>query len=215
MTERLEVDVLLVGRLMEFAVEALDRSVRMLDGRDPAERARLVQAHAGTIRAIATNGHDGASRALIESLPHLEIIACFSAGVDEIDVAAAAERGIPVTSTSDVLADDVADVAIAHCLLLLRRFRQADRFVRDGSWTAGQFPLARSIKGRAARYSWHGRHRPRDRAARRSHGRHRRLHVPPAEERAVPLLPRTCCNSPRPAISSWCAARPRRRHCGW
>jgi lactate dehydrogenase-like 2-hydroxyacid dehydrogenase len=60
----------------------------------------------------------------------LEIIACFSAGVDHIDLAAAAERGISDTATSNVLSDDVADVAIAKCLLQLRRFAQADRFVR-------------------------------------------------------------------------------------
>jgi hydroxypyruvate reductase len=146
-TERLPVHVLLVAKLMESAVEKLAARVQMLDGRDPAERARLVAAHAGTIRGIATSGHAGASRALIESLPKLEIIACFSAGVDEIDLVAAAERGIPVTATSSVLDDDVADVAIAHCLLLLRRFARADRFVREGKWTERAFPLGRSLKG--------------------------------------------------------------------
>ena len=147
MTERLPIDVLLVAKLMDSAVENLKRTVNILDGREADERARLVTAHADTIRAIATSGHAGASRALIESLPNLEIIVCFSAGVDEIDMVAAAERGIPVTATSDVLSDEVADVAIGHILLLLRRFNQADRFVRDGSWTKGQFPLARSLKG--------------------------------------------------------------------
>ena len=140
--------VLLVATLMPTVVEALGRAVPVLDGRDPVVRAQLVQAHGATIRAIATNAHDGASRALITALPALEIIACFSAGVDNIDLEAAAERGVIVTATSDVLADDVADVAIAKCLLLLRRFAQADRFVRDGGWPGGSFPLGRSLKGR-------------------------------------------------------------------
>lgn len=144
----LPVEILLVAKLMESAVEGLKNGFHVLDGREPQERARLVLAHADTIRGIATSGHAGASRALIESLPKLEIISCFTAGVDEVDMVAAAERGIPVTATSDVLADDVADVAIAHCLLMLRRFAQADRFVRDGGWTKGAFPLGRSLKGR-------------------------------------------------------------------
>jgi hydroxypyruvate reductase len=144
----LPVDVLLVAKLMDSAVEGLKRAFHVLDGRDPAERARLVVAHAETIRGIATSGHAGASRALIEALPKLEIISCFTAGVDEVDLVAAAERGIPVTATSDVLADDVADVAIAHCLLMLRRFAQADRFVRDGGWAKAAFPLGRSLRGR-------------------------------------------------------------------
>lgn len=140
--------VLLVASLMRSAVDGLGAAVDMLDGRDPVVRDDLVRNHADTIRAIATTGHDGASRALIEALPKLEIIACFSAGVDNIDLEAAAERGIPVTATSDALADDVADLAIAHCLLLLRRLNQADRFVRDGQWQAGEFPLARSLRGK-------------------------------------------------------------------
>jgi len=144
----LPVDVLLAAKLMPQIVATLEKSVRMLDGRDPAIREQLVKAHAGTIRAIATNAHDGASRELIESLPNLEIIACFSAGLDYVDVAAAKERGIVVTSTSRALNDDVADVAIAKILLLLRRFAQADRFVREGEWTRGTFPLGLSLKGK-------------------------------------------------------------------
>ncbi len=141
-------DVLLVANLMPSAVAALGSAVSMLDGRDPADCERLIRSHAGTIRGVATTGHDGASRALIAALPKLEIIASFSAGVDFIDLAAAAERGIKVTATSDALADDVADVAIGHCLLLLRRFAQADRFVREGAWASGRFPLGRTLKGK-------------------------------------------------------------------
>ena len=144
----LPVHVLLATGLMASTVTALGQAVTMLDGRDAAERDRLVAAHAGSIRAIATDGHGGASRALIEALPRLEIIACFSAGVDNIDLVAAAERGIVVTNTSDALAADVADVAIAHMLLLLRRFAQADRFVREGAWARGAFPLGRSLGGK-------------------------------------------------------------------
>jgi hydroxypyruvate reductase len=140
--------VLLVANLMQSAVDGLDAVVQMLDGRDPAVRDELIRTHAGTIRGIATSGHAGASRALIEALPKLELIACFSAGVDNVDVAAAAEHGIPVTATSDALADDVADLAIAHCLMLLRRLGHADRFVRDAQWPAGEFALARSLRGK-------------------------------------------------------------------
>ena len=147
-TKPLAAEVLLVSKLMPAVVEALAKQVTMLDGRDPERRAALVAERGGSIRGIATTGHDGASRALIEALPKLEIIACFTADVDEVDVAAAAERGIPVTSTSAVLAEDVADVAIAHCLMMLRGFVRADRFVREGRWQAGAFPLASAAGGR-------------------------------------------------------------------
>lgn len=146
-TERLPVRVLLAGALLPFAYDMLNDSVELLDGREPEKRSRLIADHRDSIRAIATNAHDGASRALIESLPRLEIIACFSAGMDYIDIEAAKERGVVVTNTSAALVDDVADVAIAHCLLLFRRFNQADRYVRDGGWLKQPFPLMRSLKG--------------------------------------------------------------------
>ena len=140
--------VLLVAQLMPSVITALQAAVDILDGRDPATRDDLVRTHAGAIRAIATNGHDGASRALIEALPKLELIACFSAGIDQIDIDAATERGVVVTSTSAALADDVADLAIAKCLMLLRRLTQADNFVRNGRWPAGAFPLGQSSRGK-------------------------------------------------------------------
>ena len=140
--------VLLVAQLMPSVIAELQAAVDTLDGRNPAIRDDLVRTYAGAIRAIATNAHDGASRALIEALPKLELIAWFSAGLDHIDLAAATERGILVTSTSAALADDVADLAIAKCLMLLRRLAQADKFVRDGRWPAGTFPLGQSLRGK-------------------------------------------------------------------
>ncbi|HLZ65899.1 MAG TPA: 2-hydroxyacid dehydrogenase [Aliidongia sp.] len=145
---RISVEVLLIADLLPASVAALAQHVTLLDGRDPAARATLVETRGANIRAIATNGHVGASRGLIEALPKLEIISCFSAGVDYIDIAAAAEHGVIVTNTSAALADDVADVAIAKCLLLLRHFAEADRFVREGQWNKGEFPFGRSTKGK-------------------------------------------------------------------
>lgn len=145
--EKLHEPVLLIAKLMPFAVEMLADAVEMLDGREPEALARIIAERGGQIRAIATDGHHGATRALMEQLPKLELIACFSAGMDYIDLGAAAERGIAVTNSSAALVDDVADVAIAHCLNLFRRFLQADRYVRDGAWLKGTMPLARSLKG--------------------------------------------------------------------
>src|SRR5215468_10720606 len=61
------------------------------------------------IRAIATEANRGATWDLMASLPNLEIISCFGVGVDGIDLAAARERGIPVTNTPGVMADKCAD----------------------------------------------------------------------------------------------------------
>ena len=73
------------------------------------------------------------------------MISVFGVGYDGVDVAAARARGVPVTNTPDVLTDEVADLGVALMLSIARRIPQADRFVRDGEWPEGPFPLARKV----------------------------------------------------------------------
>lgn len=110
------------------------------DALDPAVRAR--------IRGIATEANRGATRALIASLPKLEIISVFGVGVDAVDVAAARERGLPVTNTPGVLADECADLAIGMMLASARQIVIADRFVRSGEWLKGPIPLGHRVGGK-------------------------------------------------------------------
>jgi len=100
------------------------------------------------IRAIATEANRGASRALINSLPKLEIISCFGVGVDAIDLAAARERAIPVTNTPGVMADECADLAIGMMLASARQIVAADRYVRSGEWLKGPIGLGHSVGGK-------------------------------------------------------------------
>jgi hydroxypyruvate reductase len=101
------------------------------------------------IRAIATEANRGANRALIAALPNLEVIGVFGVGTDAVDLAAARERGIPVSNTPGVLTDECADLAIGLMLASARQLLFADRYVRDGSWAAkGPIPLGRSVGGK-------------------------------------------------------------------
>jgi lactate dehydrogenase-like 2-hydroxyacid dehydrogenase len=98
------------------------------------------------IRALATEANRGATRALIESLPNLEIISCFGVGLDLVDLVAARERGIPVTNTPGILADEVADLAIGLMLASARQIPFAERYVREGHWVnKGPIALGRSV----------------------------------------------------------------------
>ncbi|TGQ67556.1 2-hydroxyacid dehydrogenase [Mesorhizobium sp. M00.F.Ca.ET.186.01.1.1] len=103
------------------------------------------------VRGIATRGELGASRAIIEACPALEVISVYGVGFDAVDLAACRERGIRVTNTPDVLTNDVADLGIAMMLCLSRGMIGAERWVRDGSWAAkGLYPLKRRVWGRRA-----------------------------------------------------------------
>ena len=73
-------------------------------------------------------------RELLDSAPALRAISTMAAGVDNIDVAACTERGIPVGHTLDVLTESTADTAFALLLLAARRFVEGVDFVRAGRW---------------------------------------------------------------------------------
>ncbi len=111
------------------------------------DRAAAIRAVAPNIRAIVTNSSSGASRELIASLPRLEIITLFSAGYEGIDLAAAVERGIPVTNAPGANAASVADLALGMMLALQRDIPRRDREVRAGRFT-GARGLTHTLTGK-------------------------------------------------------------------
>lgn len=117
----------------------------------PEQRAAWLQERAGRIRAVVTTGALGLKRADMDALPALEIIAVNGVGLDGIDLDAARARGIAVTTTPNVLTDDVADVALGLLLASARHIALLDRFVRDGGWERRE-PVkpASSLRGKTA-----------------------------------------------------------------
>jgi hydroxypyruvate reductase len=109
--------------------------------------AKYLAEHGAEFVALSTSAASGAGAALIDALPKLKVISSFGVGLDKIDVAAAHRRGIMVGYTPDVLNDCVADTAIGLMLDVARGMSAADRFVRRGDWTKGQFPIMRKVSG--------------------------------------------------------------------
>jgi lactate dehydrogenase-like 2-hydroxyacid dehydrogenase len=92
--------------------------------------------YARHIRAAMTIGRLGFSRQLMEALPQLGIICAYGAGYENIDLAAAAERGIRVTNGRGANASCVADTALALLLSVVLKVVPADQYVRSGVWNA-------------------------------------------------------------------------------
>jgi lactate dehydrogenase-like 2-hydroxyacid dehydrogenase len=103
---------------------------------------------ADEVSAIVTRSNEEVPEDVVRRLPALEIIATCGVGYDLVPRLLAAERGIVVANTPDVLNAAVAELCIGSLLALLRRLPQADRFVRAGRWSAGAFPLATSLAGK-------------------------------------------------------------------
>jgi lactate dehydrogenase-like 2-hydroxyacid dehydrogenase len=99
------------------------------------------------VRGVAASGGT-VDAALMDRLPDLEIVANYGVGYDNIDAAEAGRRGVVVTNTPDVLNEEVADTAMGLLLCAVRRFPQADAFVRAGKWLQGPFPLSATLRGR-------------------------------------------------------------------
>jgi lactate dehydrogenase-like 2-hydroxyacid dehydrogenase len=77
----------------------------------------------------------------MDRLPNLQIIANLGVGYDNVDVAAAAERGVVVTNTPGVLDDEVADTALGLLLMTVRELGRAEQYLRAGRWESAAYPL--------------------------------------------------------------------------
>ena len=97
------------------------------------------------IRALIVAGEAPLDKALIEQLPALDLIACFTSGYDGIDIDWCRERGLPVTHAPGVNHEDVADHALGLILAARRQIVSGDRQVRSGGWTAETRTITASI----------------------------------------------------------------------
>lgn len=135
------------GRLPPALADRLAQAYELATLPAPGERAAFLAAHGAGFTAMVTSAAVGADTALVAALPHLKVISSFGVGLDKIDVAGAQARGIAVGYTPDVLNDCVADLAFGLVIDAARGMSAADRFVRRGDWTKGQFPLMRKVSG--------------------------------------------------------------------
>jgi glyoxylate reductase len=133
--------------------EALDRLVAEHDvevwpERLPPPRSELL-ARAPELEGLLSLLTDPIDAELIDAAPKLRAISNYAVGVDNVDVEAAAARGIPVGNTPDVLTDSTADLAIALMLAAGRRLAEGEAFVRAGEWRTWEpgLMLGRDLHG--------------------------------------------------------------------
>lgn len=102
-----------------------------------------------TARAILCVGPTPLTSADLDRYSSVECVIATSAGVNHIDLGACKRRGIRVTSAGESFSDDVADYAVGLVIDVMRRVSAADRFVRDGLWSAEKgYPLGSKVSGK-------------------------------------------------------------------
>lgn len=76
------------------------------------------------------------TRELIDAAPHLRLICEAATGVNNIDLAYAEEKGIPVRNVAGYSTDSVVQCTFMHILSLVGRSRYFDGYVKDGRYSA-------------------------------------------------------------------------------
>jgi glyoxylate reductase len=126
--------------------ELFDVTLREDDA--PMTREALVAAMQDADVLVPTITDQIDARLLAQAGDRLKLIANYGAGVDNIDVATARQRGILVSNTPGVLTDDTADMTLALMLSVLRRIPEGMRVAQSDEW-AGWAPTA-MLGGRVA-----------------------------------------------------------------
>ena len=128
-------DVYVTRHLPQAAFERLAAACRVegWDHEVPPPYEVLLEGVAGKdgLLCLLTDRIDAA---LMDAAPGLRVISQCAVGYDNVDVAAATARGIPVGNTPGVLTDATADFAFALLMAAARRIGEAVDFVRSGRW---------------------------------------------------------------------------------
>lgn len=128
--------------------ELFDAELNHDDSAMSAEALVSAMNRAEVLVPTVTDRIDG--RMLSRAGADLKLIAQFGAGIDNIDVATAIQRGITVTNTPGVLTEDTADMTMALMLAAPRRLIEGVNVLREGEWPGWSptYMLGRRIWGK-------------------------------------------------------------------
>ena len=142
--------VFVARRLPGDALERLgaEHDVEVWEERLPPSAEEL-RARTAPVEGLLSLLTDPVDRGLLEAAPDLRAISNYAVGVDNVDIDAASERGIPVGNTPGVLTDSTADLTLALMLGIGRRIAEGDAYVRRGEWRTWEpgLLLGRDLQG--------------------------------------------------------------------
>ena len=139
--------VLVVGTFFPSVMSDLGDNFELIHAQNADALAAMSDESLANVAGLATHGW--APSELIDRLPGLKLISSFGVGYDGVAAEYAADKGIIVTHTPNVLNDDVANTAIMLTLATMRRLVEQDGYLRAGRWVKeGNAPLTRSIAGK-------------------------------------------------------------------
>jgi len=137
-------EIFITRKVFRDAIDILIEEQHTIDINDsdrilpPRELVKRARGKAGLICLL----NDSIDSALMDKLPSLKVISNIAVGYDNIDIAAATQRGIMVTNTPGVLTETTADLTFALLLCAARKIVEADDYIRAGKFKNWQLMQA-------------------------------------------------------------------------
>jgi D-3-phosphoglycerate dehydrogenase len=125
--------VLIADKLSAEAVQTLRDGGAEVDDRSGIEAADLLAALAG-VQGLIVRSRSKVTAELLKAAPDLKVVGRAGVGVDNIDVAAAVERGVAVVNTPVSTSVAVAELTFALLLALVREVPRADDSMKRTQW---------------------------------------------------------------------------------
>lgn len=125
--------VLISGRLPQTVIDtiAVEHEIETNPHDHPMDRSAILS-RLSDKQGFMCMITDTVDADLLDHAPQLKMVANYGVGYNNIDLAAATARRIPVSNTPDVLTDATADTALALILACARRIIEGDRRTRQG-----------------------------------------------------------------------------------
>lgn len=140
--------ILIIQPLMPQLDEKLSQHFHCHRLYDEQDTALFLQRQGKEIQGIVTRGDVGVETSILEQLPACKAIAVFGVGTDRIDLNYTAKHDIQVSITSDILTDDVADLAMTLTLAFSRNLVANHQFARSGAWENTGTSLSSKASGK-------------------------------------------------------------------
>ena len=132
---------------MPAAVVDACASMPTVSRRLGAAARRLERTRWRTPYGVLVSSNVPVDAAFLAAAPALRIVATWSVGYDNVDLAALAARGIVLTNTSGSLVETVADLTYALVIFAVRNLAVGLNWVRSGRWMQGNMPFGHDLEG--------------------------------------------------------------------
>ncbi len=123
----------IIPSLAKAMLEQAGFAVSVWEGDGPMAQPELIS-RCKDVDAIISLSADKLDAHFFSQCGHLDIVAQFAVGYDNIDVAEATKRGIPVGNTPDVLSEATADVAFGLMIAVSRKMFYMHKRILQGEW---------------------------------------------------------------------------------